>query len=80
MDPDSEDREEIRGCGRPGPEGNKNLEETEAEVEADSERDMESEAEPELMEERMERSIGNSCSCTEDWSDSTELVLGYLKE
>ena len=58
------------------------MEETgpEAEVEVDSERDMESEAEPELMEERMERSMGNSCSCTEDWSDSTELVLGYLKE
>ena len=61
--------------------GNKNLEEAgpEAEVEADRERDIESEAEPELMEERMERSIGNSCSCTEDWSDSTELVLGYLE-
>ena len=38
----------------------------EAEVEVDSDRDIESEAEPELMEERMERSIGNSCSCTED--------------
>ena len=49
----------------------------EAEVEADMERDIESE--PELMEERIERSIGNSCSCTEDWSDSTELVLGYLE-
>lgn len=44
----------------------------------DSERDRESEVEPELTEERRERSRGNSCSCAEDWSDSTELVLGYL--
>ena len=35
-----------------------------------------SEAEVELMLDLMDRSRGNSC--TEDWSDSTELVMGNL--
>ena len=37
-----------------------------------------SDVEVELMDDLMDKSSGNSCSCIDDWSDSTELVLGYL--